>query len=557
MKHCCLLLVLLPWLNHASAQDYAQLGDSCFALKDYTCAGINYDLFLEKVEGRSNNIAFKSARAWGLAGDTEKTIQGIRLWIANNYENNSPLFGDRLLKEPAFELVRSDKRWKPMADSVIAGEKLEREREQQTLNAVLAFQKTLFANPLSGQSFLTEKDPKKLYNSIRGPHSFQAIDRKLVSLQVELTDSQHTAFLIVLPDDYNPARPYTVLLFLHGAVSVNTGYLNMLRDWDTTGWNRFYSKYARLNDVIMVYPHGNRDFNWMSPEAGFFIVPKVLRMVKDVINVDDDRVFISGHSNGATGSFTYAVRQPSPFAGFYGFNTRPKVATGATYLGNLRNRSFMNVSVDQDYYYPAGAHDSLDALMKQMGIDYHDLRYNGFTHAFPGNDASEEPTRLLFEDMKKRKRNPFRASIEWECDDTVYGRCDWLQITKLDTLRTNTATVEHPNFRINKWIVFDENRELVTRDTSVMAFAYHRRSAKVSATYSNNTFRLATNGASSIRIYLSPEMVNFQKPVSVFVNSKKVVNKLVVFDRQFMLDEFRRTSDRKAVWVGYLDVAVD
>jgi len=45
------------------------------------------------------------------------------------------------------------------------------------------------------------------------------------------------------------------------------------------------------------------------------------------------------------------MNQPTPFAGFYGFNTQPKVFTGGTFVENIKNRSFINFSTDQDYYF--------------------------------------------------------------------------------------------------------------------------------------------------------------------------------------------------------------
>src|SRR6202034_2391125 len=100
-------------------------------------------------------------------------------------------------------------------------------------------------------------------------------------------------------------------------------------------------------------------------------------------------------------------KEPSPFAAFYGFNTRPKVETGGTYIRNILNRSFFNVSTDQDYYYPPDANDSLSAAMKEIGADYQDHRYKGFPHWFPKYDESETAYQLLFNDLKKRKRDPF------------------------------------------------------------------------------------------------------------------------------------------------------
>jgi predicted peptidase len=50
--------------------------------------------------------------------------------------------------------------------------------------------------------------------------------------------------------------------------------------------------------------------------------------IASFINIDDNRVLITGDFNGATGSSSNPMKQPSSFAAFYGFNTRPSVARG-------------------------------------------------------------------------------------------------------------------------------------------------------------------------------------------------------------------------------------
>lgn len=133
----------------------------------------------------------------------------------------------------------------------------------------------------------------------------------------------------------------------------------------------------------MVYPNSNKDFNWMLGDQGFVIVPKIPQQLKKFVIIDDDAVFITGHSNGATGAFNYAVKNPNVFAGFYAMNTKPKVNTGCSFLRNLGNRSFYNISTDGNYYFPPATNDSLGELTKSRQIDFSDHRYNGFPHWFP------------------------------------------------------------------------------------------------------------------------------------------------------------------------------
>lgn len=550
MKRLLLLFLLLPSIS--MAQNYFAKADSCLKLKDYACAAANYDLAL-KADTESNGIAYMLAKAWGRAGDKEKTISAIRIYVRNNALNNWNFFSDRLLKEKSFDFLHDDSRWNEIIASVKKNESVVRKKEQAKKDSIFAFQNELESHPIKIATTLSARD---IYQTIKNYNDFQPIGKRNFSVRFRLTDSLNTSYLVCLPPNYDPKKLYAVLFFLHGAVAMNRGYTDYADTTVMSGWNRYYTKYAPKYGVIMVYPNANKDYNWMYPDVGFFMIPAMLKQLKAIVNVDDDRVFITGHSNGATGSFSYLMKQPSPFAGFYGFNTRPRIATGGTYIKNILNRSYFNVSTDQDYYYPPAANDSLDVLMKNLGADYQDHRYNGFPHWFPQFDQSEPAFRLLFADLAKRARDPFRHSIYWECDDIKYGRCDWIAITALDTLKTKSAWQTQPNFMIHKWLVLDSKSKAHERDTLVDAFNYRRRSGAIRVTYSNNKFSLMTSDVKSVRIYLSPEMVNLSKPVIVEVNGKTLFNKSMNYDKDFMLSEFYKTLDRKAIWVNYIDISL-
>ncbi|MEB0280864.1 hypothetical protein [Mucilaginibacter sp. 5C4] len=169
----------------------------------------------------------------------------------------------------------------------------------------------------------------------------------------------------------------------------------------------------------------------------------------------------------------------------------------------MLNWSWFNVSVDQDYYYPPAAHDSLDKVMKGLPADYQDHRYNGFPHWFPQFNESEPAYKLLFADLTFRKRNPFRQAINWECDDVNYGRCDWLGITALDTATAIKAAWHSPiNFKINKWVVLDKAAKAHVVDTVMNGFVYRKRSGAIKGSYNNNVFTIETSAVNAVRIYL-------------------------------------------------------
>ena len=398
------------------------------------------------------------------------------------------------------------------------------------------------------------KGGKILYSEIKKKAGFLPKQQQDYSLSFVINDTARTAFLVHLPPNYNPAKRYPLLFFLHGAVRNNrlTDYLPA--SWVLYDWNRYYTKYAELNDVILVFPQGSKEFNWMTSDDGFFMVPKILTLVKQALNIDDNKVFVSGHSNGATGSFSYLMKQPTPFAGFYGFNTQPKVFTGGTFVENIKNRSFINFSTDQDYYYPPNANDDFTKLMNSIKADYKEYRYNGFPHWFPQFDESEPAYKILFADLLQRQRNPFPKEISWEFDDNRYGHVDWLSNVKLDTLAVPKTWHKEKNFKIIRELEYDEKDSLITKDVNRMAFDFPRKSGKILAKYANNVFHIETSCIKSFAINISPEMVDTHKKVRIYVNGKLRFDKHVGYDTAFMLKNFDINQDRIQVWINQIDI---
>lgn len=394
------------------------------------------------------------------------------------------------------------------------------------------------------------------YQKIRGYNQFPDIGKRAVSLTLPINDSVTTPYLVYLPAQYNPKQSYPLLFFLHGGVRNTTGFPDYTDASWGEGWNRFYTQYATANEVIMVYPNGNRRYNWMNPDSGFFMVPEILRRVKQLVNVDDQKVFISGHSNGASGSFAYLMKQSTPFAGFFGFNTKPKVFTGGTFIRNILNRSFINISTDEDYYFPPAANDTLSALMRSIGADYQDYRFQGFPHWFPAFDTSEAAYKIIFHRIATTQRNPLAAEVNWECDDVRYGRCDWLQITELDTISSQAAWLPPLNFTIHQWKNYNDKNSLITIDTLAYGFSFPRRSGAVKAHYANNVFKLETSQVKSLRIFISPDMVDITRLVTVVVNGKEMFKGKVGYNKAFILDNFKVTADRKMIWVDKVDAAM-
>lgn len=440
-----------------------------------------------------------------------------------------------------------DSRWEPLKVKALDDKKLfykelkEKEVEFYSIN----------------QTYLSEiKDSKKLFKEIKTHNPYKFKKERDYSISFKINDTTKTSFFIHLPKNYNPENKYPLLFFLHGAVKNNELTDYQLASWNLGDWNRYYTKYAELNDVILVFPKGDKLYNWMTPDNGFFMIPEILKKIKTAINVDNNKIFISGHSNGATGSFSYLMKQPTQFTGFYGFNTYPKVFTGGTFIENIKNRSFINFSTDQDYYYPPNANDDFTKLMAEINADYKEYRFNGFPHWFPKFDESEQAYQILFNDLANRNRNPFPKEISWELDDEKYGNIDWLSNIKLDTLEVKSNWHKEQNFKIDKWLDYDKDRNLVFEDVDKNAFDFQKKSGKIKAEYNNNVFRIETSHIHSFSVNVTPDMIDLKKRIKVYINGKLYFNKKIDYNNSFMLENFKSNKDREQVWINQIELVI-
>ena len=556
MKPYLILVLFVCSITKINAQSYNKLADSALHLmweaKDTTDYRNSLNVYEKAFKLYPNSIdktgLYKAAVISAELKELDKSFEFLEKLLSINSDLNttwSSLTSRYSTSEYKNLLV--DKRW-----TLIAG-------KAQSMKDI--FFKKLKDNQFEFETgrFKTLTFPKaktgaEVYQMIKSFNDFKSKKQRNYSIKFKVTDSLSTSYFVSLPANYNPKKSYAIMFFLHGAVQINA--LAEYQNESILGdWNRFYTKYAALNQVIIVYPKGSKKYNWMAPDDGFFMIPEMLKEIKQSINIDDDKVFITGHSNGATGSFSYLMKQQNPFAGFYGFNTQPKIRTGGTFIKNVLNRSYFNVSTNADYYYPPDANDSLNVIMTDLKADYQDHRYIGWPHWFPQFDESEPVYPMIFRDLAGRKRNAFQPTIYWECDDVKYGKADWIQINQLDTVTKRSDWHRNINFDILKLVNYDQKNDKITAtDTLLKAFNFPRKSGAIKGNYKNNLFNIETSDVKSLSIFISPEMVDVNKPIVVFVNGVKKIERKPIYNKELIINNFEKTYDRKVVWIDKFDI---
>jgi hypothetical protein len=98
-----------------------------------------------------------------------------------------------------------------------------------------------------------------------------------------------------------------------------------------------------------------KDFNWLRDHAALARVPDLVRFVKGRYNVDDARVYLAGHSDGARATFWMATHQPQTLAAYLGLNYYPRSLLGYTAVANLCcGAPFFGISGAEDAGFDAG-----------------------------------------------------------------------------------------------------------------------------------------------------------------------------------------------------------
>lgn len=240
------------------------------------------------------------------------------------------------------------------------------------------------------------------------------------------TDGVERPWVLYVPTSYEPATPTPLLVILHGGVSrpeITDDPLAYARDNE---WTAAAEEYGWL----ALYPFGQKGATWWN-EVGMANIRNLVRTVKQEYNVDDDRVYMGGFSDGASAAFCWAMLEPTDFAAFVALNGHMGVGSIdgdlATYAPNFYNAPVYAVTTFGDQLYPAAEMRKAVEMARRAGGDIFYRELAG-THDFDYADA-EIPLVARF--LARHPRDPFRANIVWEAATPAFGRCRWFQIDEI------------------------------------------------------------------------------------------------------------------------------
>lgn len=368
----------------------------------------------------------------------------------------------------------------------------------------------------AGESLLTTAGGvEALYRRLRiGPEFSAAVPVGVQRFERTASDGRTFPYVVLIPESYESARPYPVEFMLHGGVG---------RERPQPGdllWRGGYDGLKR-EDRIVVVPAAWREAYWWQP-AQAENVKAILRSLKQSYNVDDDRVSMTGVSDGGTGAYFFAFKQPTHWASYFAYIGHPGVLRNAQsgggyqlYFENLFGAALYIVNGTNDRLYPAATMEPFIEVLDQAGIE----------HVFRSIEGGGHDTRWLPQERQQIEafrvanvRDPHPETVQWVTDRT-------------------------DRFNRNHWIRIDE-------------LSVEGRPSLLRATRAGNTIQVTARGVSEFTLMLSPEAVDFSNPLLVSVNGRVVLAGPVRQSSETLLDWAWRTHDRSQLYTAELTLEV-
>jgi predicted esterase len=189
-------------------------------------------------------------------------------------------------------------------------------------------------------------------------------DNGTVLRSYRASDGVEYYYHLNVPESYDPERRYQVRFQLHGGVG-----------------GRASSEPRGNGDVripgaeqIYIIPYSWNTAPWWG-DAQVENLNAILDAVKRDYNVDENRVVVSGVSDGGTGAYFIGMRETTRFASLLPLNAfimvlaNESIDDGRSFPGNLRNKPLFVINGGRDRLYPTGTVGPFVEYLAASGVE--------------------------------------------------------------------------------------------------------------------------------------------------------------------------------------------
>ena len=320
-------------------------------------------------------------------------------------------------------------------------------------------------------------------------------------------------YLLQVPDDYRGDTPVPLLVYLSGGAGSAMDAMHLVR-WAI----------ART-DYLAVYPQASGWWWWRDQTA---MVDALIDELEREFNVDPQRVYITGMSNGGTGTFYYASLWPQRFSAAVSAMGAGVMYPGVAGDGPPEPRNTANLPL----LFLHGLRDSIiaplatEVTLKQLGkraapAEAHFFKELGHEVILGRTDQGR-----TLEFMQRYDQRTLPGTIAFSLRGVRYTRHYWVEIVE----------------RSDGLIGASSGSGTMTPESAT------KLAAQVPATVEgriegDNTIRLTTRNVKRLRLLLREDLLPKEGPIRVVLNQKQVFEGPVPFDCSTYHQSLERSPD--------------
>ena len=361
----------------------------------------------------------------------------------------------------------------------------------------------------------------------------------VVMLKNRTEDGVDHAYAVNVPAGYDPARRYQVRFQLHGGVGGRP-------DNSARGTGEIGSLAGA--EQIYVLPYAGGETPWWTNDQ-ILNLNAIVDSLKRTYNVDENRVVVSGVSDGATGAYYIAMRDTTPFASFLPLNgfimvlTSDEIDDGFMFPNNLRNKPLYVVNGGRDRLYPTHNVEPFTKHLIKSGVE---IEY----HPQPEGEHNTKWWPEVKDSYEKfaadHPRNPHPEKLTWEAGDKIHNRAHWLVIDEFGAAAGEAKALADANLHLTGVVVAGRS------DGSL--FPRFKAAGRVDVVRNGNTIEAATNGVTAFTLLLSPDVFDFEQPVKVIANGTQVFNARVERSVKTLLKWAAEDNDRTMLYGAEIQI---